>query len=105
MLARFRRRGVRVVAFEPAGDVEEIDLLAPEHAGDGLSLDPLFVIAGLRRMNGGVEVVGFLFSESDDLVNRFEGAHLRGGRETQPQDVRSSSGNENSVVNAGLCAG
>src|SRR5882762_8257124 len=105
MLAGFRRGRVGVVAFEPAGHVEEIDLLAPEHAGEGLALDAFFVFTGLRGVDGGVEVVGFLLAERDDLVDGLEGAHLRRGRETQAQDVRTMRGYQNFVIDAGLGAG
>src|SRR5882672_8896358 len=104
MLAGFRRRRVGIVALEPAGDVDQIDLLAPEHAGKSLTLDAPFVFARPRGVDGGIKVVGFLLAESNDFVDRFKGAHLRPGRQAQSQNVRSPSGHENLVINAGLRA-
>ena len=55
--ARVGGRQPRVVAFQPVVDVEEIDLLGPEHAGEGLALDQLLVRRGRRRLNGGIELI------------------------------------------------
>src|SRR5882757_9954581 len=67
-LARGGRWRCRVVAIEPALGVVEVDLLAPEHAGQRLALHAFFVLAGLGWVNGGVEGVSFLVSKGDDPV-------------------------------------
>ncbi len=52
------RRIGGIVAFEPLGDIEAVDLFAPEEACEGLSLDKALVRRGLWRVDRIVKFVG-----------------------------------------------
>ena len=52
--------GVGVVLVQPLVTVEEIELLGPEHAGDGLAHDVGRIRGDRRRGDGLVEFVGLL---------------------------------------------
>ena len=85
-----RRRRERIVAIEPNVHVEEVELLAPQHAGERLALHELLVGARLRRMDGGVEFVGFRRRWSDDLLpHRLSGSVNGRRRQAQGQDDRT----------------
>ena len=49
---------MRVVLLEPAVDVEEVELLAPQHAGQRLAVDPALVLVQGGRRDPVVELVG-----------------------------------------------
>ncbi len=104
-LARGGRRGGGVVAVEPALGVVEVNLFAPEHAGQGLALHAFFVFAGLRRMDGGVEGVGFLVSKGDDLVDVGDGIGESLAAKPQAEDDGLAGGHvDRAVVQASLGA-
>ena len=46
-----RRLSQAVFAFEPAVDVVIVELLAPDHAGQGLTLNSLFFATGIRGVD------------------------------------------------------
>src|SRR5689334_24302621 len=91
LLARFRRRKLRVVTFQPAVYIPEINLLAPEHSGQGLALDGLLFRGGCRGMDRGVEFVGFSFAPADDFVHVVKGRRQLFGSQPQPQEDRKST--------------
>ena len=59
-----------VVALEPDVDVEEVDLLGPEQAGERLALDPSLVLAGRGGWIDVVELVGLGAPRGDDRRRR-----------------------------------
>ena len=62
---------VGVVLVQPVVPVEEEELLAPEHAGDGLAHHVGRVLAHGRRRDGLVELVGFAKPVGEDVVEGF----------------------------------
>ena len=106
VLPRFRRRHARVVAVEPDVDVEEVDLLRPEHPGKRLALhDASRRRCALRRMDRRRRTRrprrGAARQICVDVVQRLRRAVS--GVEPQAQTRRDSPGRDrHSVVHARL---
>ena len=60
--------GVGVVLVQPVVTVEEEELLAPEHAGDGLAHHVGRVFTHGRRRDRLVELIGFTKPVSEDFI-------------------------------------
>ena len=102
--ARLRRRPVGIVAVEPGVDVVEVNLFAPEHAGESLPLNATFVFAGLRGMNRIVELVGFGSSLSDNLIHLSERRFQNSIRQAKLDNDRATSRNiACRIMKARLC--
>jgi hypothetical protein len=104
VVPRFGRRLPRIVAGEPLLDVEEVDLLCPEHAGQRLALHQLFVGRRLRRMDGLIEIVGLFPPCNDRLLDAREGIVQRFVRQPEVPHVRSASGNRRAEMEPRLRA-
>ena len=100
------RQGMRVVLLQPAVDVEVVELLRPEHAGEGLPVDAAFVLAERRRRNPIVELVGIGEAVLADLLEGLaERLALGPGGEPQPHDFAPAGRHVDDVVGRGLRAG
>ena len=64
----FGRRRLARVTVQPAADVVVVQLLAPEHPGEGLAHDHRLVGAGTSRGQLGVELVGLGLAQCEHLV-------------------------------------
>ena len=63
-------QGIGVVLVQPVVAVEEEELLAPQHAGEGLAHHAGRVLAHRRRRHRLVELVGFTKPVGEDFVER-----------------------------------
>ena len=63
-------QGIGVVLVQPVVAVEEEELLAPEHAGEGLTHHVGRVFTHRRRRDRLVELIGFTKPVSEELVER-----------------------------------
>ena len=84
---------VRVVLAEPPVDVEEVELLRPEHSRERLPVDPALVLA--QRAGGDlvVEIVGVGEARGDGRVEPpAERRCRRRGSEAQPHDLAPPAG-------------
>src|SRR5277367_230858 len=59
MLTALGRRGLRRIAIQPLLDIEAIVLLAPQHAGEGLTLNAPHLFVKNTFLQGGIERIGF----------------------------------------------
>jgi len=98
------RRRVGIVTVEPDADVEEVELFAPEHAGECLALDELLVGAGPGRVDRGVEFVGFGPALAHDLFDIPQRMFDRACESHVPRR-RSPPWNRSPVVEARFRAG
>ena len=105
VFARLGRREFRVVAFQPAIHVPQINLLAPEHSCQGLALNEFLVGSSRWGMHRGVELVGFRFALTDNVIHIVERRRQLFRSQPQPQHHRPAGGNGLVVVNARLGAG
>ena len=90
-----RRRRLQRVAVQPLRDVEVIELLGPDHAGERLALHEARVRIGDVLLQRGVELVGLGPAPREDRVEIVEAA----GRvvRRQPQRARGPSRRRGSV--------
>src|SRR5262249_20267993 len=77
VLATFGRRQLSRIALEPSPDVEVIELLAPEHAGEGLALDAPHVLVRDAFLHHGVEGIGLGNALFENVVEAAEGLRAR----------------------------
>ncbi len=97
---------MHAVLAEPHVDVEEVVLLRPEEASEGLSHDARGVLAGGLRRAGSVELVRLATPGLDRLLEGSEGTGcLRRIREAEPDRHRLAGTNLEAVVSGGLGAG
>jgi hypothetical protein len=79
-----RRRPSRI-AVQPLGDVVVVDLLAPQHPGQSLTLDIAGVVVQGRGLKRGVEFVGFGLALGEESVKIGKGRGVFALAETQTQ--------------------
>ena len=86
-LVAFRRRNA--IAFQPALDVEQVNLFSPQHAGESTPLNQFLFLGRLGRMNGFVELVRLFFPLLHHFVHvaKWIGHLLLG--QAQPKDDRT----------------
>ncbi len=58
-----------IVAVQPFVDVEQVDLLGPEHSGERLTLHRAFIRRRPRRVNRCIELIGFGSAAREDLLD------------------------------------
>ena len=80
VLAPLRRRGLGRVALQPLADVVVEELLAPDHAGQGLALDGAGILAGDVLLQLGIELVRLGTAPTHHLVEVGETRRRRGPR-------------------------
>ena len=100
------RRRLRRVAVEPARDVVVVELLAPQHPGEGLAQHERLVVRRLRRRQLGVELVRLAEPRRRDRVEvgpRIAAA--RGRPEPDPQRDRRARLDARLVPERGLRPG
>ena len=103
-----RRRVERIhaVLTEPHVDVEEVVLLRPEQAAEGLAHDARGVLAGGLRRVGSVELVRLATPGLERLLERRERtARRRRIGEAEPDRHRLAGADVEAVVGGGLGAG
>src|ERR1700722_20425330 len=59
MLTALGRRGLRRIAIQPLLDIEVIVLLAPQHAGESLTLNVPHLFVRDAFLQGSIERIGF----------------------------------------------
>src|SRR5271166_5813316 len=94
----FRRRNA--IAFQPALDIEEINLFPPQHASEGAPLNQFFFLGRSAGMDGFVKFVSVFLPFSYNFVDVGKRvAYLLAGRlfdgqvfvgQAQPVDNRAS---------------
>ena len=103
LVTRVGRWRIGVVTLQPQVDVEDIVLLGPHHAGEGLALDAALVFRSALRMDRLVELVRLATRTGDDRV------HPRSGgpgivRQAEVEDHRATGWHVAAVVDARLGA-
>ena len=71
-LARFGWRKLSIVTLEPQAHIKQINLFAPQHAGERLALNHLFFFIRALRVNGLVELVCFATPCLENFLDIFE---------------------------------
>ena len=102
LLARLGRRPVGAIALEPHVHVEEIDLLGPEHAREGLALNQLLVVGGAAGVDGRVELVGLGPALLDDRRHGHERVGMELGGEPEAQVDALARRHHHPIVESGL---
>src|SRR5258708_28164560 len=64
------------IACKPVLHVEVIEVVRPQHPGDGLALHEFCIGAGLCRLDGGVKLVGLLLALCEEGIEIGEGVDL-----------------------------
>ena len=88
VVPRVRRPGLGGIAVQPSRDVVVVELLAPQHAGEGLPHHQRLVGRGGRRRQLGIERVGLAAAPGNHRVERRSqsgGGSAAGARRAQPQ--------------------
>src|SRR5271169_6169277 len=99
-LVAFGRRNA--IAFEPAIDIEEINLFPPQHARESAALNHPFFRGRFGRMDGLVEFVRlFLFLRHHFVYIAERACHLSISQ-AQMENNRAPSSHLSAVVDAGL---
>ena len=80
---RCRRRLRRIIAVEPARNIEQVDLLGPQEPRQRAALHEPLVGGGVSLGQPGVERVGLDLALGDDRVDRGERVRRRPVREPQ----------------------
>jgi hypothetical protein len=71
-----------------------VELLAPQHAGEGLALNPPHILIGDVLLQGGVECVRLGDALGEDLVEADEGVRMLTGS-AQPQSNGDAAAGRN----------
>ena len=97
---------VDVVLVEPAIEIEDVELLPPQHPGQRLAHDHRLVGRRRRRRDRRVELVGVGDARREHAVD-LAAAERRGVRPTQPElhDANAAGGDVEHVVRGRLRAG
>ena len=100
-----RRGRGGVVPVEPLSDIEEINLLGPDHAGDRLALDRLLILGDVRLVDRGVKLVGLVLATRDVLVEALERLFDGSVGEAEAKHLRAAGGDLHAgVMQTGLGA-
>ena len=103
-----RRWSIRIndrkgrIAMQPLLDIVVIELLRPEHPGQGLSLNTLFLTAQSRLLDRRVKRVGLLPAARDRFIEVFKWQRLRIGRQAKPKATDVSGPQINDIMGGGL---
>ncbi len=95
-------RGAGVVALQPLVDVEDVDLLRPEQAREGLALDEPLLGAGPRGVDEGVELVRLRSAFGEHALHVAKRRLQPVGGEAQAEGRRAPRGDEVAVVGGGF---
>ena len=93
------------VLLQPPIDVEEVELLAPQHARDGLAVHPALIFSQRWRRDPLEELVGVGDPSLEDLLEAAEGLVYPGGRQPQADGLASAGGHVERVVRRRLGPG
>jgi hypothetical protein len=101
VLAAFGRRRLQRIAVEPLPHVEIVELLVPQHPGEGLALDAAHVLVVDAFLSGGVEQVGLGDALAEDVIKIDECARaLIAGAQPDP-DRYAAAGRHRPQVKPG----
>jgi hypothetical protein len=81
-----------IVLKQPLVEIEIVILLRPQHARQGLPVDPLFVFAEILRRYAIVELVGFGQTLGENLVELRERIGPGFITKAQPYDLAATGG-------------
>ena len=101
LLTRVGRWHIGVITLQPQVDVEDIVLLRPHHAGEGLALNAALVFRSALRMDHFVELVRLATRTGDDRVDPRSGGRCI-VRQTEVEDHRATGWHVATVVDARL---
>ena len=105
IFSRFGGRRTGIVAVQPFGNIEEINLFAPKQAGERLTLDAPFIFSSARRMNRCIKLVGFRPAHGNDFIDVRKRPGHRFVRQPQAQDDGAAGGHHfGGVMQAGFGA-
>src|SRR5215469_754142 len=99
-----RRRRLRRIPLQPGTDVIVVELLAPNHSGEGLPLNDARVFVGLVLLKPCVILISLTHTCSGQIVKVRKCSRLWMSGEPQTNFLRSPSRNLQRVVRGGLSA-
>ena len=99
-----RRLGLRRIALQPAEIIEMVELLVPDHAGEGLALHDARVGRGHVVLQPGIEIIRLAVAQLQDILEVHEGCREFAAAQAQPHLERAAGGNALAMPQPGLGA-